>query len=581
MTYASRAYILSTLQQRIEESDIHQPTTHTYRNAVMLVPVVKACIPTLPVVCYYFFSQEVNRKASRIKAYRALATQVFQQCEHLEEIHSIFGIANDGMHIKASEHELLDLLKICLPLLSNVSFILDGIDECDDSTKLLRELCNLSFSSRLKTALLSRPNVACLRRSVQVSRTICMCRSTLDIDIALYLDGEIAALQESSLVPEDVSMSSLRDKMLLRADGMFLWARLMMRYLNSPALTRAERVEEITKTTPEGLDDMYEKIFNHIKSMDRASRQLASRVFMWVGYAQSNLTPLMIKEVVWVVDTDMSGPDQLDDIDHAIIVSCCGLIEKRQNMTLHFIHLTAQESVLSSRFSLDTGSSFVLLDTEAAVEITKRCISYLMVSIPGRPLSRDIHKSIHLDDLYVQHPFLLYAARHWMEHIKQAAQGFDKFSASKYTYYDDLIEILEQFLRMNLNLMVWVEAIYTIKVNTWIDTLSNAARILQLGASHFAGQRRAADELSDFAMDMKNLDIAWKETLLQSPHEIWNDVTVFTPSRFFVRTSAASLEPLAPKRTTSSDSGITPLFSMSSSSLDGHQIASLSIYPSQ
>ena len=39
MTYASRAYILSALQQRTEESIIHQSTTHTYRNAVIFVPV--------------------------------------------------------------------------------------------------------------------------------------------------------------------------------------------------------------------------------------------------------------------------------------------------------------------------------------------------------------------------------------------------------------------------------------------------------------------------------------------------------------------------------------------------------------
>jgi hypothetical protein len=40
MTYASRAYILSALQQRTEESKIiHQSTTHTYRNAVIFVPV--------------------------------------------------------------------------------------------------------------------------------------------------------------------------------------------------------------------------------------------------------------------------------------------------------------------------------------------------------------------------------------------------------------------------------------------------------------------------------------------------------------------------------------------------------------
>jgi hypothetical protein len=39
MTYASRAYILTALQQRTEESIIHQSTTHTYRNAVIFVPV--------------------------------------------------------------------------------------------------------------------------------------------------------------------------------------------------------------------------------------------------------------------------------------------------------------------------------------------------------------------------------------------------------------------------------------------------------------------------------------------------------------------------------------------------------------
>src|SRR6202035_1844333 len=65
MTYASRAYILSTLQQRIEESDIHQPTTHTYRNAVILVPVVKACIPTL---ISRRTDQEIRNSKARDKA---------------------------------------------------------------------------------------------------------------------------------------------------------------------------------------------------------------------------------------------------------------------------------------------------------------------------------------------------------------------------------------------------------------------------------------------------------------------------------------------------------------------------------
>ena len=69
MTYASRAYILSALQQRTEESIIHQSTTHTYRNAVIFVPVVKACIPTLSFklrkvledkVIYYYMHTEIK-----------------------------------------------------------------------------------------------------------------------------------------------------------------------------------------------------------------------------------------------------------------------------------------------------------------------------------------------------------------------------------------------------------------------------------------------------------------------------------------------------------------------------------------
>ena len=39
MTYASRAYILSALQLRIEELIIHQPTMHTYCNTVIFVPI--------------------------------------------------------------------------------------------------------------------------------------------------------------------------------------------------------------------------------------------------------------------------------------------------------------------------------------------------------------------------------------------------------------------------------------------------------------------------------------------------------------------------------------------------------------
>jgi hypothetical protein len=292
-----------------------------------------------PLVCYYFFYQNKDQKASRIGAYRALATQIFQQCSHFNDIFDIYALANDGVRTSASEHELLDLLRITIPRLSDVYFVFDSIDECSENGKFLSELKGITAVSNLKTILFSRPNVAYLRRSIREEHNIRMSRERLDKDITVLLDNELQALQDSALLPLDFDLNSARDILLHRADGIFLWARLMMCYLNSVALTRQSRIDEISNSTPERLEDMYLKIFDHIKSMDSASRQLASRVFMWVGYGKSSLKSEQIKEVAWGLQPKSIAPDQLDDIDHAIIVSCCGLIEKRVDSNLRFIHV--------------------------------------------------------------------------------------------------------------------------------------------------------------------------------------------------------------------------------------------------
>ena len=59
----ARIYAANTVSE--EESSIHQPTTHMYRNAVILVPVVKACIPTLISRCT---DQEIYNSKAQDKA---------------------------------------------------------------------------------------------------------------------------------------------------------------------------------------------------------------------------------------------------------------------------------------------------------------------------------------------------------------------------------------------------------------------------------------------------------------------------------------------------------------------------------
>lgn len=543
-------------------------------------------LDSLPIVCYYFFYEGINQKASRLGAYRALATQLFQQCNQFEQIYNIFALANDGLRTAVSEHELLDLLRITLTQLSNVYFILDGIDECKDNAKFMSELCKISSSSRLKSVIFSRPNVSCLRRSIQEEQKIHMSRDTLDKDIKMFLGSELNSLKVSSLLPADFDIAFARDILLQRADGMFLWARLMTCYLNSTALTRLERIEEISKSTPEGLEDMYLKIFNHIRSMDRASRQLASRVFMWVGYGRSSLTPEQLKEVVWRNQSSSSTADQLDDIDHGIIVSCCGLIEKRQNNHLHFIHLTAREFILSPRLLSEFGSSFVLLNDEAASEMCQQCISYLRLTVPARPLSGDIHKHLPLDELRATYPFLEYAAPYWADHARDSLPMPQTEWSLGYNKFTQLGASLQEFIAAKLSLMLWVEATYTLGAFSTIKAIDNLAKalaaLLQIDRISFpASVRQVAKELTDLVVDLTALDANWRTTLLTRPHEIWNDITVFSSSRFFVRTSAATISYLTPQNPAELCHSKTPLFSTSSNSINGQLIATLTIWPSK
>lgn len=430
---------------------------------------------SLPIVCYYFFAQETKHKASRHGAYRAFATQLFQQCHQLEEIYNIFSIAKGELCITASEHEVLDILRLALVKLSNVFFVLDGIDECMENEKLLRELRGFTSSSSLKTILFSRPNVACLRRFITEDRQICMSRPVLDKDITLFLDSELLSLRDASLLPDNLDISSARNMILQRADGMFLWARLMIFYLASPALTRAERIQEISSCTPEGLDDMYFKIFNHIKSMDRASRLLASQIFMWVGYGKSYMTPSQIKEAIWG-GPESAKADQLDDIEHGIIVSCCGLIEKRQDKYLRFIHLTAREFILSPRLFSETGLSFVLPESEAASKMARRCLEYVTTSIPSGPLGGDTNRPTSKNQLTSWYPFLEYAAIHWPEHVQDAVQDPNTGSTLRQTEVIALTKTLEEFLALKPSLMVWIEALYAYNAFSSIQVLDSLAK---------------------------------------------------------------------------------------------------------
>ncbi|KAF2181881.1 hypothetical protein K469DRAFT_752715 [Zopfia rhizophila CBS 207.26] len=441
-----------------------------------------------PIVCYYFFNQQDPLKSSstRLGAYRAIATQIFEKCHKLEEIHNIYALANDGSKPSASEHELRDLLEMVIPLLSNLYLVLDGIDECTDIAKLtsdIRRFCDISL---VKIILFSRPHVAPLRRLLESERIITLSRTVMSEDIRVFLHHQIEVLRDYNCFSSDANLLSIEDEIVKRADGMFLWARLMICYLDSPALTKSERITTIFKTTPVGLQEMYARIFGQIRLMDDASQQLAASVFTWITYTQENLTVEGCSDAVYPAVGADDESEKKDYVDHAVIVD--GLI--------------------------------ALLDGDAT---------------PTR--------------------------------------------LEKFRY---VIELLEKFLEFPLNIIVWIEAIYLFTKGSPIHSINSIPDLLWKFEEALLDpiSFKAADHLSSFAFDLREIDHDWKETVVHAPHEIWNEVSSFNPSRFLAQNSGISVENLAPSRQDHQSKCMEPLFCISASNGDCSLIGKLTIWPS-
>jgi hypothetical protein len=539
-------------------------------------------------VCHYFFRQDVATKASRVEAYRALVTQLYQQTHQSEKINAIFSMGNQkkdflplSVRSRASERELLDTLELCLQHVSNPYFVLDGIDECMDASKLVQSISRLCCHTPLRVILFSRPNFAYLRRSVPVERRVILERKILDEDIAQYFDHKLEELLEAGLIPEMIEIESLKQRLLSRAEGMFLWARLMIGYLTSPALTRAQRITAMMESTPEGLDAMYRRIIRSIQKLDQPSRDLASRAFMWIAYGGSPFSAIELKAAIFSDTWDNDENNGAEKLEFALVVSCCGLVEKRSNGYFYFIHLTAQEFL--SSMSASSGASDIMLPTrvDGTLRIVASCLSYLLHQVPQQPLSGSLKLDATPEDIRARLPFLYYSSTQWIrlwQNIddQMFKEGFNEKALTEFARH------LSAFLEARLTIMVWIETIYTFQGETCIADLTGLADRLQKYSKKFPALdlKDLQFNLNAFSADMSKLSLAWAKTLELHPQEIWGDVTVFLESRFLVQTAAASLETLAPQLSTKSEYH-NPLFSTSKSSSEGSKIAILSIYPSK
>ncbi|KAF2177985.1 hypothetical protein K469DRAFT_754797 [Zopfia rhizophila CBS 207.26] len=557
---------------------------------------------TKPQVFYYFFRAGFPELQGPIAPLRSFIAQLFHAKKHDRDIIDRFAFIMDEQssgQLVASRNELLELLQLCTDHSGDVFFVVDGIDESDDSEAVTKDLLALSHDPNIKHLLFSRPNVSALFKTIPEEQRLNIGEKN-HRDIEAYVAAQLDELTDEELLPTDSDISELGERLMLGANGMFLWIRLMVNFLNSPALTRRQRVESILNVTvPEGLDSMYNRIARLIHQSNTAEKDMARRIFSWLLYSKRPLTTRELQVAISQENViQANDEDEFSDFKRTVIMSCAGLVEVQKTfsptfvsevMSFQFIHLSAREYLSSQQLdeNRNTSATGVLLDrittgrSDSLVEITNRCLLVLSYSLPAQPLSGSLDLDTTPSQVHETFPFVGYATCYWIDHLEDTLSP----SCLESEKLSELLRTMLKFLSLKSILMAYIEASYVFRVippvsvlEKWSREILSPRATIKIESSSFT---KVIDDAIELSRYLNVLHKEWGSQLLQSPKCIWEEATAFTTSRLVDHTSNTQVRTLimdAPRTESISSRYLSKISELSE---DGKTVAILSIWPSK
>ncbi|OAP55741.1 hypothetical protein AYL99_09893 [Fonsecaea erecta] len=303
---------------------------------------------------------------------------------------------------------LLECLKRETDGIPGVYIVIDGLDELSEDCRLTLLNCmrDLQLTKRIPFMATSRMDDRTEKlfhhlfpdfRSMQIN-------SKSD-DMEAFLLGRMSRLPDVVLQNIEVQ-SFIKDEIMKRSGGIFLWATLLVDSLVS--LRTVRHIKNALESAPSEIHDMYEAAFAHIEDQDKFSRELAFRVFAWLIHARRPMTAPELQHALAIEEgSKYFDRDLLISIDDLISV-CGGLVTLNADSNgLSFIHLSVEEffqEIKRDRFA------------DAQRQIAVASLTYL-----GLDCFQDgpCTNSEKLQQRLQEYPFLDYAARFWGIHARE------------------------------------------------------------------------------------------------------------------------------------------------------------------
>ncbi|KPM37326.1 hypothetical protein AK830_g9237 [Neonectria ditissima] len=302
--------------------------------------------------------------------------------------------------------------------LEYIHIVVDGLDECEGEIQgrvanLLERLVSSasSGSTICKVLLASRPSPV-LSKRFRKKPTVSLAEEKRSIEgaMTIYCNQKLGLLRYrlSQLGMTDGDLKEVSMAIVQRADGMFLWARLILEYLSSNMFFNQDEVKLAINTLPRKLSEFYGRILSQVTArFDARSISRMKSILGWIAFAKRPLKKAECRSALYFSESDTNNsripPPYIFDI-------CAPLIQENKDTTFSFVHVSVKDY-------LQTAESVVFLqEADAQYEHAFASIACLVSAFDVFDPTYDTHNR-NLRLLGGLHGFHIHANTYWDEYL--------------------------------------------------------------------------------------------------------------------------------------------------------------------
>ncbi|KAH8690624.1 NACHT domain protein [Talaromyces proteolyticus] len=304
--------------------------------------------------------------------------------------------------------------------------LVDGLDEVDSEkqNRIINVMNRILKASPLRSGtlkvLFSSRSSQLLNRALRKKPTISLSdeKDSLELGICAYAEQRLKAQTHrlSQLGLQDADFADIGQSIARRADGMFLWARLVLDYLTHNMFYNNREIWDAIETLPRKLAEFYERVLvQMMTNFDSRSVDRMRSIFGWIAFAKR---PLRKFELRSALSFDARDPMANDPVPHYIFDMAVPLIEERLDSTLAFIHVSVKDYLEMSDSKLPIVRDKAIYKHGLA---SATCLeSGLNVFNPG---FSDYDRNTRV--LKGLHGFHVYANEYWIDYVLEALSSTD------------------------------------------------------------------------------------------------------------------------------------------------------------